>query len=167
MDADKKVLIPERLYGEDKDLDVEELQERAQKALLLRGAGFSNKEAAANVGLDVGTVRVLSRRNQKTIGDVREVIKQRTQDFALEHLDELNQALLHDVLSAESRTRPQSYKAMMEAAGVVGKAQDIHIGDNFNQLHLDQSTHQTIMTRLPEERAKRRRELEERFGLAP
>jgi len=167
MEADNKVMIPERLYGEDKDLDVEELQARAQKALLLRGAGFSNKEAAAKVGLDVGTVSVLSRKNRKTIGDVREVIRHGTQDFALEHLDELNQALLQDVLSAESRTRPQSYKAMMEAAGVVGKAQDVHIGDQFNTITLDHSVHMEIMNRTPEEAAKRRRELEERFGLRP
>lgn len=77
----------------------------------------------------------------------------------------MSEALIEDIKSETSRTRPQSYRALMEAAGVVGKAQDVHFGDQFNTLTLDQSVHTEIMNRSPEEAAKRRRELEERFGL--
>jgi len=69
------------------------------------------------------------------------------------HGDTATQARLDDASDVESRTGPQSYRAVMEAAGIIGNGVQIHNGDvnvSSQHIHLGDATLQRDPARLAE-----------------
>ena len=103
--------------------------ERELHVLMDRARGDTFRAIAAKAGLVVSHVFHICKRHEAWL----EAAKKRLQQNILEHVDSPTMARIADASNPESKTGAQSYRVLMEVAGLVGNTR-IHIGDNVQNV---------------------------------
>ena len=95
--------------------------ERDQYVLMARASGDTFHAIAKRAGLAVSNVFHICSRHSEWI----EAAKKRIAQNILENFDNPTVARLVDASNPESRTGPQSYRALAEVAGIIGRGLQI------------------------------------------
>ena len=119
---------------------------------LAEGA-LTHKQIAAETGVGPDTVHDIKKRNPELLDQLRDRITNDT----LEHLNkeghEMRVALTKDVKNPDSNTKPQSYRAMHEAGGLIGKGGggiNINVDNRSLNVTLD-ADKAAALTKMPSE----------------
>ena len=126
--------------------------------------GSSQADAARALKVSASTVSRVVRARERDIEEMRREIQERVARKVLKGADKATQARLDDASDVESRTGPQSYRAVMEAVGVVGGVRNIEIhGDVDASVSVVDA--RSVQLLAPEERHAALREARERLGI--
>ena len=107
--------------------------ERTAVIIQAAAAGATVRQAARAADCSVGTAHA-------SIAHHGEYVEQRRREHAvnvLERIDPATDARLTDASNPESRTGPQSYRALLESIAWIGKNGDTHIHGDVNVGSID------------------------------
>ena len=111
-------------------------QQRAQ-IIWMKAEGSSNDEIEAAVGVSWSSIRRVVKAEQEPIKELQNELSFQIAGKVLTTVEQTTGARITDASDPSSKTGAQSYRSLMEAAGIIGKGRSAYIHHGDNHFHGD------------------------------